>query len=123
MIKKIFICCRCGKTMGPLEDYETGGDWFMVKNKLWLQVTKKEDKVICKDCFEKILGRTLTEDDLMSCPMNYPVVVGWVHEGRITKEEARKIIDRMFNEKITTSQFPKYARALYKEALLWLEEI
>lgn len=117
MIKKIFMCCRCGKTMGPLEDYETGGDWFMVKNKLWLQVTKKEDKVICKDCFEKILGRTLTEEDLMSCPMNYPVVIHWIDEGKITKEKAKEIIERMFNEKITTSQFPREAIRFKKEAL------
>lgn len=118
MEKKIFNCCRCGKVMGPLDDYKTGGDWFMVKNELWLQVTRKDDRVICKDCFEKILlGRSLKEEDLMSCPMNYPVVVHWVEEGKISKEKAREIIERMFNEKITTSQFPKEAQKFKKEAL------
>jgi hypothetical protein len=123
-IKKVFYCWECEKVMGPLSDYQTGGDWFMVHNELWTEIAQENSKnVICKNCFEKILGRELKEEDLRSCPMNYPVVVGWVHENKITKEKAREIIDRMFNEKITTSQFPKYARALYEEALFWLEEI
>ena len=124
MGNKIFRCCRCGKIMES-NDYDNGGGgWFMVKDDLWKKVAKKDsNKVICKDCFEEALGRELKEEDLTSCPMNYPIVIGWVSEGKITKKEAREIIDRMFNEKITTSKFPSIARAFYREALSWLEEI
>jgi hypothetical protein len=127
-IKKVFYCWECEKVMGPLSDYPTGGDWFMVKDELWTEIAKENSKnVICKNCFENLFKkakeRELTKDDLKPCPMNYPVVVGWAFEGRISKEEARGIIDRMFNEKIATSQFPKYAKALYEEALSWLKEI
>lgn len=60
-------CCLCeGPHMG-----------YMVKNSLWLRVSKKlKDEFICIACFEDELGKSLSINDLTYCPLNFPYFVG-----------------------------------------------
>lgn len=50
------------------------GQYFMVKDKLWKEICNKNKlsykSLICKNCFEKLLGRKLREEDLKDCPLN-----------------------------------------------------
>ena len=51
--------------------------YFMVKDELWYDTVTKAGYspyvVMCRDCFEGLLGRPLTEDDLTPYPVNEPL--------------------------------------------------
>lgn len=62
---------RCYKCKGnPFEL----GQYFMVHDNLWKQVCKEHHipyrALLCKDCFQELLGRKLTEKDLTDCLLN-----------------------------------------------------
>lgn len=50
------------------------GQYFMVHNELWNKVCLDNNisikSLVCKNCFEKLLGRKLREDDLTDCLNN-----------------------------------------------------
>lgn len=61
-------CYRCGGNPFEL------GQYFMVHDNLWKRVCRKhhipQRALLCKDCFQRLLGRKLEEDDLTNCPLN-----------------------------------------------------
>lgn len=55
-------CCRdCKKLYPPI---------FMIKHDLWRKMVNNKKDIICWDCFEKLLGRNISVDDLLVCPAN-----------------------------------------------------
>ena len=60
-------CVVCGRD---------GGLMYMLRDALWESVAKEnKNKVICWGCFERLLGRRLTANDLKpSPPCNWPVL-------------------------------------------------
>ena len=50
------------------------GQYFMVHDELWNKVCTDNNistySIICRNCFEKLLGRKLKEEDLTDCPLN-----------------------------------------------------
>lgn len=61
--KKHFECKDCGI------DTIHGDNFYMVQFDLWKKYGVGED-MLCMDCFEKRLGRPLTEKDFIDCPVN-----------------------------------------------------
>lgn len=100
MIKK---CCICFKPMSfTRKDHYIYGDWFVVKDELWKKISKEHCKdIICRKCFEEALGREITLEDLKYYPINYPIIVGWYKEGKLTKEQAKKIILNFSKEQLS----------------------
>lgn len=68
IITSRYLCKICKK------DPFIPGQYFMVKNELWKEVCDKNGlsyrSLICRNCFEKLLGRKLREEDLTDCPLN-----------------------------------------------------
>ena len=61
-------CYKCGGNPFEL------GQYFMVHDNLWRKVCRKyhipQKALLCKDCFQRLLGRKLEEGDLTDCPLN-----------------------------------------------------
>ena len=93
--KKHYKCIDCG-TYDMYDDYF--GKAFMVTNDIWDKITASEesDKLLCWDCVEKRLGRKLTPDDFIDCPLNswntrlQALKKGVVAEAKLLKESADK---------------------------------
>jgi hypothetical protein len=49
---------------------------YMVKSELW-EANFPGRGIVCMDCFEKKLGRSLTIDDLTDAPINYSLFQGY----------------------------------------------
>lgn len=68
MCNKTYKCIICKKDPFIL------GQYFMVHNELWNSICSNNNlskrSLICKDCFEQLLGRRLREDDLTNCSLN-----------------------------------------------------
>lgn len=86
-------CIKCKKT-------DKG---FMVKNELWREVIKKggyeEDVVLCRTCFEGLLGRKLKYSDLKEkiLPINYPLLREFSKD--LTADTKEDLIKRIKEER------------------------
>jgi hypothetical protein len=60
---KGFDCADCGVCT------HTIGEYYMVEHDVWDQVCKRKE-MLCIECFEDRLGRTLTSADFIKCPVN-----------------------------------------------------
>lgn len=67
------VCPICGEYVPDLDDDQ----YFMVNDKLWYDTCLDNNLspfvVLCRDCFEKLLGRKLTLEDLTDVPVNKPL--------------------------------------------------
>lgn len=58
-----FTCFDCGK------DTCNGHDYYVVWDYLWKKFGVG-DGMLCIQCFEKRIGRKLTKEDFVPCPVN-----------------------------------------------------
>jgi hypothetical protein len=63
---KHWSCVDCGKPTFQTTDY------YMVKNELWKRFGVGEE-MLCISCLEKRMGRKLTKEDLLDCPLNMSI--------------------------------------------------
>lgn len=44
-------------------------DYYMLKDQIWQKIHPKKSGMLCMDCAEKKLGRTLKMEDILICPL------------------------------------------------------
>ena len=71
------VCSMCKKLLIH--------NWFMVKDKVWVKEAKMDNRLLCLDCLEKVIGRKLTIKDFNKATCNYPIFFGY----KIGKRERR----------------------------------
>ena len=70
-----FNCMDCGI------DTSLSHEYYMVRNRVWLQANPQGDGMLCIGCLEESLGRQLTFKDFTNAPLNRPG--GWTQSERL----------------------------------------
>lgn len=77
---RFWKCMHCGKICS---------DAFMVKNHVWkIEAGLSYEGTIHLDCFEEVLGRRITFDDLVKCDMNKQIE-WWYRRGKTSHEDIK----------------------------------
>ena len=65
MRKTVFDCVDCG--------IDTKKEYYMVYDKIWnfTGLGFYNNKMLCLNCLEKRIGRSLTKNDFPDCPANW----------------------------------------------------
>lgn len=104
-------CSICGKNvfLHPL-------DYFMVKDKIWNKVCNNDyissERVLCRECTEKILGRELTNKDFTDAPINYEYIDEHTYE---LKNKIYNYYDREFNLKLIMDKLKQKGYDIQKQ--------
>jgi len=62
--RRLHLCDGCGVNTSKIKEY------YMVHDEIWLSVSEDVYGMLCIGCLEERLGRRLTPDDFMDCPVN-----------------------------------------------------
>lgn len=101
------------------------GQYFMVHDELWNKVCLDNNipikSLICRSCFEKLLGRRLRETDLTNCLLNH------VHKKYILRTEMnrKELIDAFIRHCSDMFPYndPDYERKLLEAAESYADEM
>jgi hypothetical protein len=81
-----FICLDCQN------DVLRAGEYYMLRDLVWLAANPRRQGMLCIGCVEKRLGRRLAPEDFQGAPLDHHLINGLALSKRLMRElAARKI--------------------------------